>query len=254
MAEDPELLTAVIVEADEMSDAHKDNILLVDLKVRLAIINDDLKKGISICQRYIHLYPYEPKYRALLAKLLLKYDASNSTLSGLIYSEELELSSLTQLGVKGGQMSENCFKSAMASMHKMPWNNKVKSSFAASIDHKISALNMKLPTEDIPFEDVDELKNIQKKYLEEISKESENEKLKIWAECGLMRLSNSVNSEISNLSFSKLEEVSEELHLPILATLATIAKEDECLKIGILDVNLTIQNLDFYLIIPAKIL
>lgn len=63
------------------------------------------------------------------------------------------------------------------------------------------------------------MKLIQKKYFQDIfSSEDENVslKLKVWALCGLIRISGSASSEISQMGFSLLEELPEDLHLPII--------------------------------------
>ena len=237
LSEDSELMLAVLLQAEKLPDNQESNFLLTDLKVRLAVIEGNVKCAIGLCAKAIHINPSLTFYRTLLGKLLLKFDPSSPTLPALIIphlDDSLELHPLSQLAANGKQMSEQCFKSSMSARHKQPWNMNIKTSFVTSIDHRISSLSMKLPNEEINTTEIERLKIIQGKYLNDIIEgdDDENIKLKVWALCGLMRLSNSATSDISKYCFSMLENLDEELHLRVIATLATIANKKDKLSIG----------------------
>ena len=236
LAEDTELMNAVIAEVEKMPKNDENNFLLTDLKVRLAVIDGDVKTAISQCTRQIRINPAATFYRQLLTKLLLKCDPSSSALPVVILpelSDSLDLHPMSQLAASGKIMSKGCFRSAMAARHKQPWNMSIKTSFAASIDHEISVQSMTLPHKQIDTKFVEKLQTIQEKYFHTIAEENdENEKLKIWALCGLMRLSHSATSDISQHCFEMLSELDEDLHLRVIATLATIASKDDKLSIG----------------------
>ena len=110
---------------------------------------------------------------------------------------------------------DRCFKSSSAARHLQPWDNSIKASFAASIDHRIFKFEI-----DGENQQLEKMKFIQEKYFQDIfNSEDENVslKLKVWALCGLIRISASASSEVAQTGFSLLDELPEDLHLPIIA-------------------------------------
>ena len=105
-----------------------------------------------------------------------------------------------------------------------PWNAKLRSSFAASLDLEISAEKMALPCESADLNRIEQLERTKEKYLKDLlESQADDERSVVWNSSGIARLSKNLESKSARYCSELLKEVEEDNQLPLLATLATMS-------------------------------
>ena len=115
--------------------------------------------------------------------------------------------------------NRKCAKEVAAQYHLQPWNLKLRSSFAASLDLNISAEKMRMPNEEGKEELIEKLRGIQKKYLYDLLEEQTEDRHKVWNSAGLARIAADPDSVEAKYCDQLLKRVDDQYHLPLLATL-----------------------------------
>ncbi len=241
LLDDHELIDAVAKEASKLGPEYRD--LALDINVRAAVVRGKLEKAKTLCSRAIMRNPLNQKPRILLAKILLKHDQSNPAIARLIHddtrAENVVVATSTKLAL-AGKSGFKAHKAVAAARHKLPWDMSVKNAFAASFDNVKSAEHLRPLGTEINYENIKHAEKVQKIYFNEIATGPDSS-WTVWALCGLMRLSACAHSDISKEVVRRLdrEEIGSELHMPVLATLATLAKPGEELRIQNIPINVS---------------
>ena len=77
---------------------------------------------------------------------------------------DAELFSYAQLTASGAKAQRKAANRIAKQYHLQPWNHKMRSIFATSLDLEMSSMKMKLPNEENRNEEISKLQNVQEKY------------------------------------------------------------------------------------------
>jgi len=213
---------------DRLKGSSKDSMTLeyfrlleFELKVRMALLEDNVDKAIRMCTNRIHLFPSEIKPRKLLAKILLRHDQNNPALPNLLPPNlslsDGELFSYAQLTASGAKAQRKAANRIAKQYHLQPWNHKMRSIFATSLDLEMSSMKMTLPNEENRHEEISKLRNVQEKYFMDLFANQSPDQNRAFNLSSLARLSADVESDAAKLCLELLEDIDNDYHMPILA-------------------------------------
>lgn len=153
-------------------------------------------------------------------KTLFRHDQNNPALPNLLPSNlslsDAELFSYAQLTASGGKSQRKAANRIAKQYHLQPWNNKMRSIFATSLDLEISSMKMKLPNEVKRDEEIQKLQNVQEKYFMDLFANQSRDANRAFNLSSLARLSADVGSDAAQLCLELLEDIDNEYHMPIL--------------------------------------